>query len=103
MYSKYRNIITEVDGIKFRSKKEAKRYCELSLLKKHGHIIDFKMQVPYVIASANGKTKKYYADFVVTWGTHTTTVEDCKGVKTDLYELKKMLMKEKHGIDVVEI
>jgi len=35
--NKYRNVRTEVDGIKFASKKEARRYQELRLLEKAGN------------------------------------------------------------------
>ena len=31
---KYKNIKTEIDGIKFDSQKEANRYCELKILEK---------------------------------------------------------------------
>ena len=102
-YSKYRNIITEVDGIKFRSKKEARRYTELKLLKNHGHIVCFTMQVSFVVAEAHGKKIKYLADFVVIHNDGISVVEDCKGVRTELYKLKKMLMAEKYGIEIVEI
>ena len=36
--NKMRNIRTEVDGIKFQSKKEAQRYLELKLLEKEARI-----------------------------------------------------------------
>lgn len=103
MYNKFHNKITEVDGIKFRSKKESKRYEQLKLLQRAGKLISFKMQVPYVICNAFNIKSRYYADFVVTWADGSISVEDVKGVKTPLYKLKRMLMMEKYGITVVEI
>lgn len=101
--NKYRNKITVVDGIRFSSKREAKRYSELLLLFRAGEIIEFTRQVPYPVASAGKKTKRYIADFVVLWKNGKQTVEDVKGVKTQLYELKKLLMLEKYGIEITEI
>lgn len=98
---KYRNKITYVDGYKFDSEKEAKRYKELLLLKKTGKVINFSMQVPYVI-SFGYKKHRYYADFVITWKDGSITVEDVKGYRTQLYKLKRDLMKEKYNIDIVE-
>ena len=101
--NKYRNKITKIDGIKFRSKKEANRYSELKLLKSAGHVIDFKMQVPYIIAEYSNTKIKYYLDFLVHWNTGELTYEDTKGIRTSLYKLKKLLMAEKHGIIITEI
>lgn len=44
---KYSNIPTEVDGIKFDSKLEAKYYVELDLRKKAGDVLYFLRQVPF--------------------------------------------------------
>lgn len=106
--NKFRNKITETDGIKFRSKKEAKRYWELKLLLNAGEIVWFKCQVPYVVAG-DKKIKtaiKYIADFEICWKTENgfkRTVEDVKGIRTPLYKLKKQLMLDKYGIAIVEI
>ena len=40
---KYKNKITEINGIKFHSKKEANRYMELKLLQKAGKIRDIEL------------------------------------------------------------
>ena len=45
--SKYRNIKTEVDGIVFDSKAEARRYAELRLLEKANEISDLRLQYPF--------------------------------------------------------
>jgi dsDNA-binding SOS-regulon protein len=43
-YNKYLNKKTEIDGITFASKKEAKRYSELKLLEKAKKIEDLQLQ-----------------------------------------------------------
>lgn len=42
--SKYKNIKVMVDGIKFDSKAEARRYAELKLMEDTGHIKELKLQ-----------------------------------------------------------
>jgi len=94
--SKMGNVITEVDGIKFRSGKEANRYCELKILLKAGEISDLQLQVKFEAAPEvqwNGKKIKpiyYYADFVYKdTGTGKKVIEDCKGRCLPLYLLKR--------------
>lgn len=43
IYSKYRAVKTEVDGMTFASKKEAARYCELKMLEKAKQIRNLKI------------------------------------------------------------
>ena len=68
--SKYKSVKTQVDGITFDSKREAKRYCELKLLVKAKVIKDLRLQVPFElitkheIESIKIRTTKYIADFV---------------------------------------
>lgn len=45
--SKYGAVKTEVDGIKFDSKREASRYQELRLLEQAGEITNLLLQVPF--------------------------------------------------------
>lgn len=45
--SKYRNVRCEVDGEKFDSKAEAKRWQMLKILERAGGIVDLKRQRPY--------------------------------------------------------
>lgn len=95
--SKYNNVITETDGIKFRSKKESDRYLELKMLEKSGVITDLKLQVPFVVApvvdwdGVKLKPIKYYADFVYV-ESGQKTIEDAKGRRLPLYLLKRSLV-----------
>lgn len=117
--SKYHSKKVIVDGIEFDSKKEANRYCELSLMERAGAITDLERQVKYVLLPAqyapvyDAKTKKwkdkcierecsYYADFrYVENGTQV--VEDTKGFRTPEYRVKKKLMLYIHGIQIKEV
>lgn len=96
--SKYHSRQTEVDGIKFASKKEANYYCELKMLRMAGEIKDFDMQVafelqkPYRWRGKAVRAIKYIADFVVTYPDGRQEVIDTKGYRTDIYKLKKKLL-----------
>ena len=113
--SKYKAVKTTIDGVTFDSKKEAKRYTELKLLEKAGHITHLELQPEYQITINGAKICKYKADFRYftvrqenneqyynskgEWQTPTMTgdkegqiVEDVKGFKTPIYRLKKKLV-----------
>ena len=101
--SKYGNVKTVIDGIKFDSKKEAKRYGELMLMQKTKQIYGLKTQVKYDIVINDVKVCRYVADFTYKCAnTDTLTTEDVKGFKTGIYRLKKKLMKAVFGIEILE-
>ena len=104
MVSKYRNKKTEANGIMFDSKKEASYYLYLKSLLDAGVIKDLHLQVPFVLIekSQYGRVIKYVADFVYEQDGQMIVV-DVKGVKTDVYKLKKRLMAEKYGIKIREV
>lgn len=100
---KYYNKKVIVDGIKFDSKKEAKRYQELLLMQKYGLIKDLQLQVKYELQPSfkkNNKTYRkieYIADFVYfDIKLNKCIVEDTKGFKTDIYMLKKKIFEYKY-------
>jgi len=113
-YNKYRNRKTEIDGILFDSKSEARRYSELKLTEKCGIIKDLKLQVAFEIVpnqyistfeiKKNGNIKEnkklderkveYIADFVYYDNElKINVVEDVKGMKTKEYIIKRKLFK----------
>lgn len=98
--TKYRNKHCQINGIKFHSKAEAKRYLDLSLLQSVGEISDLKLQVPFQITINNQKLCKYIADFTY-MKDGKLIVEDKKGVRTATFNLKKKLMKIVLGIDIL--
>lgn len=106
MYNKYSNIKTmTADGIKHDSRKEARRWVELTLLQRAGEISDLKRQVKYeLIPKQEGeRAVTYIADFVYNDNkTGNTVIEDCKGFKTDVYKLKKKLFQYRYGIKIKE-
>lgn len=104
-YYKYKNQKTVVDGEKFDSKKEANDYQELLFLERRGIITDLKRQVPFVLIekSKYGRAIKYIADFTYINSKGKLVVADSKGVKTDVYKLKKRLMAEKYDIEIEEL
>lgn len=95
--SKYHARKTVVDGIEFDSAKEAKRYAKLSDMERAGKIQGLRLQVPFEILPSfecdgvKYRGMKYIADFVYNRD-GKQVVEDCKGVKTAEYKLKKKLM-----------
>lgn len=104
MYRKYKNKKTIVDGIKFDSKKEAERYQELKLLEKSGYIENLELQPKFELIDTikyQGETLRklsYIADFKYVDLTGTTIIEDTKGFKTDVYQIKKRLFLQKYVI-----
>ena len=96
---KFRAIPTELDGIKFASRKEARRYRELRLLEKSGELLFFLRQVPFHLPA----NVKYVCDFLCFWKDETVTVEDVKGIKTPLYILKKKQVEAIYPIEITEI
>ena len=103
--SKYGNKKTELDGMVFDSRKEAQRWAELKLMERGKLISGLERQVPFEIIPKTDKYRavKYVADFVYTdERTGEKVVEDCKGMCTELYKLKKKLVYWKYGIDIIE-
>lgn len=96
--SKYRNVRT--NG--FASKKEAKRYQELKLLAKAGEICELECQVRFPIKINDILVCTYVADFVYI-ERHGQVVEDVKGMRTPIYNLKKRLMEAVHDIIIKEV
>lgn len=109
---KYGNQVTEVRGIQFDSKKEARRFEELLLLMEAGIISDLKLQVDFTLMESYTKLDgervrgiKYRADFVYTDSNGKEVVEDVKSTatRTKVYIMKKKMMLEKFGIEIREI
>jgi hypothetical protein len=93
---KYRNVPTVIDGIRFDSKAEARRYQELELLQRAKVIRDLKRQVTFALYGKNGAPIcRYRADFMYEEsGKHV--VEDVKGVATPVFGLKAKLFADNY-------
>ncbi len=107
---KYGAQPVEIDGRRFASKKEAKRYGELKLLERAGEITGLVLQPSYrlqgpmgPLKSETGRTLSYRADFVyIDTKTNKQVIEDVKGMKTKVYLLKKAIMRGM-GYEIKEI
>lgn len=99
---KYGAVPTIVDGIRFASKREAKRYGELKILAQSREIFELRMQWKFPLHTIdNKKVSSYIADFVYLEN-GKLVVEDVKGVRTPLYRLKRKWLKAEYGIVVKE-
>lgn len=126
--AKYNNQKVIIDDIRFDSRKEANRYCQLKLLQKGNVISNLELQKKFVLIPAqyaadetitlkSGKTKTvkgkclerevaYFADFAYTDNkTGEYIVEDTKSpiTRTKEYIIKRKLMLERYGIRINEI
>jgi hypothetical protein len=99
--SKYHSMPTVIDGIRFDSKVESHRYQLLRHMENVGEIADLKCHPRFLLQEAfkyNGKIERavyYEADFSFT-DHENIFVEDVKGVKTEVYKLKRKLFIKKY-------
>jgi|SRR6186997_866181 len=108
--AKYAAVPTVVDGVRFASKKEARRYAELRLLEQAGQIRELELQPVYVLHVSQAahpfvraSVGKYVADFRYREGPQgLLVVEDVKGCKTPVYRLKKRMVAAEYGVIVRE-
>ena len=106
---KYNAVRTWRHGHWFASKAEARRYTELLLLESAGEIRDIELQPPYRLMAPppDGSLispAKYIADFrYLDIPSGETVVEDVKGVRTQIYKLKKLWVEAQYAIKIVEI
>lgn len=113
--SKYHSKKITIDGNTFDSRKEYRRFCELSLLQRAGAITDLRRQVEFELIPAQrepdtigvrggvkkGKTIEhkvsYIADFTYKENGQLV-VEDTKGYPTKDFIIKRKLLLWVHGI-----
>lgn len=102
MMNKFNAKRTVVDGITFDSKREADRYLVLKGMEEDGAITDLRRQVRYELVPAFDVDGRHYrpvyyvADFVYVEDGNET-VEDVKGMRTDVYRLKSKLFARRYG------
>lgn len=92
---------------KYASKAEAKRAEDLKLLERAGEITDLEEQREFVLISKSdhGRAIKYRCDYCYRRDGRFI-VEDVKSVftaKNPVYRLKKRLMAEVYGIEILEV
>lgn len=119
--AKYHNVPDARGRVRFDSKKEARRYDQLMVLLRAGEIRDLKLQREYTLQEAytapdgdRVRAIRYRADFAydratapdVTGTVHwIPVVEDVKSkaTATPVYQIKRKLMRERYGIEIIEI
>ena len=97
----------------YASKAEHKRAQELKLMQRAGLISNLAEQVPFVLSEKcellvggvwkTSRARVYIADFVYLNEAGQQIVEDVKGYLTDMYRLKKHILKERCNIDITEV
>ena len=104
-WSKYGAVKTVVDGVRFDSKLEARRWNELLMLQRAKAITDLQRQVPFDLIVNGHHVARYIADAVYTvTETGERTIEDCKSpaTLTPEFRIKAKLLEALHGI-VIQI
>ena len=110
--SKYGNIKTVVDGFTFDSKKEADRWLVLKAQEQAGEISHLERQGKIYLMSGNmhvrydsGRKAFWKFDFAYFCSKRNKRViEDVKGVRTDVFKLKKAVLLACYpGIHIEEI
>lgn len=95
---KYRNVPTIVDGIRFASKAEARRYQELKLLERAGEVSDLVLQKRFQLTAFDGvKIAVYVSDFDYLDADGNRVTEDVKGILTPAFKLKAKLFEAQFG------
>ena len=109
--NKYHTTKVIYNGIKFDSKKERARFITLKQLEKMGIIKELELQKKFLLqegyTNAEGKKRRpiyyiadfYYYDYI----DNKWVVEDVKGVRTDVYKLKKKLFEYKYNLTIDEL
>lgn len=109
--SKYQNKKVTYDDIQFDSIKEKNRYIQLKLLEKAGEIKDLQLQKTFTLQPSfkkdgtNYRAITYKADFVyLDLRTNKNIVEDVKGMRTEVYKIKKKLFEYNYpDLEIKEI
>jgi hypothetical protein len=97
--SKYGAIKTEIDGIKFDSKKESDYYLDLKLRLTAGDIKGFCRQAQFILAPG----LSYKADFIVFNNDNTAEIIDVKGYITEVYDVKRKVFNDKFNLEIKEV
>lgn len=108
--SKYNSRKVMIDNIKFDSRLEANYYNRLKLLQKTREIKSFELQPVFILQDAYKRGKRevrpitYIADFLVIYPDGRQEIIDCKGMKTEVYKIKKKLFEYKYpDLEIIEV
>lgn len=93
---KFNAVRTEVDGINFDSKKEARYYQQLKLRVSAGEVLFFLRQVPFHLPGG----VRYVVDFQEFHADGTVHFVDVKGVQTKDFVMKKKMVESIYPIEI---
>ncbi|MCP5244853.1 MAG: DUF1064 domain-containing protein [Burkholderiales bacterium] len=93
---KFNAVRTDIDGIKFDSKKEAKYYGDLKLRKMAGEVLFFLRQVPFHLPG--GVT--YRVDFQEFHADGSVKFVDVKGMETSEFIMKKKMVEDLYPVEI---
>ena len=96
---KYNAIRTEVDGIKFGSKSEAKYYSVLKERQAVGEVLFFLRQVPFHLPGG----VRYVCDFAEFHADGSVHFVDVKGRPTAMFTAKKKQVEDLYSPVVIEL
>lgn len=94
--SKFHNIITECDNIKFQSKKEEAYYRELRCRQHAGEVKFFLTQVPFRLKAGY----KHLLDFMVIRTDGVIEYVEVKGRDLPMGKMKRKMVEEEYGIRI---
>ena len=102
MKRKYNNRKIEIDGYTFDSRLEADFYLRLKPLVKIGKIKELKIHPRYLLQEGFTKNGKHYqpiyyiADFEALYDDGTVVIYDTKGMRTEVYKIKRKLFEYRY-------
>lgn len=99
LFHKFNAVRTEVDSIKFASRKEADYYRALLLRQKAGDVVFFLRQVPFHLPGG----VRYVVDFLEFRTDGTVAFVDVKGMKTPEYKAKKKMVEALYPVVIEEV
>jgi hypothetical protein len=101
--NKFHAVRTEVDGVRFDSAAEARRWSTLRLLERAGEIEHLRRQCQFPLYVMDWLIGHYVADFVF-YRDGKRVVEDVKGKATELFNWKAKHFAAQYGqeIEVVQ-
>ena len=101
--TKFNARSVEIDGRRFDSAAEGRRYATLAALERAGKIAELELHPRFDCFVAGVKICSYLADFRYRRD-GVAVVEDVKGVRTAVYRLKRRLAEACHpGLTITEI
>lgn len=96
---KYNATRTELDGIKFSSKREAGFYAVLKAGVEQGTVVQFLRQVPFHLPGGT----RYVCDFLVFYPDGSCSFIDVKGMETESFKLKRKMVEALYAPIRIEV